>query len=145
MNAPDFPKIQPPVTEIARPYWEGCREGELRLQRCTACERFQFYPRIVCSHCGADSFEWQAVSGRGTVASFTVVRRGISPAYVAPYVVALIDLEEGPRLMSTVVGCEPEAVQVGAAVTVQFEPWGAEHVLPVFTLNPEREVAGDAP
>ena len=102
------------------------------MQRCEQCARFQFYPRIVCSHCGADSLAWQAVSGRGRVASFTVVRRGISPAYQAPYVVALVDLEEGVRLMSNVVGCDPEQVSVGDAVAVRFESWGAEHVLPVF-------------
>jgi uncharacterized OB-fold protein len=132
VNAPDIARVQPPATEIARPYWEGCRAGELRVQRCEQCARFQFYPRVVCSHCGAQSLAWQAVSGRGRVASFTVVRRGISPAYQAPYVVALIDLEEGVRLMSNVVGCDPDQVSVGDAVAVRFESWGAEHVLPVF-------------
>ena len=136
MNAP--PRIQPPHTEITRPYWEGCRAGELRLQQCGDCHRFQFYPRIICSHCGGEHLQWQAVTGRGRVASFTVVRRGISPAYQAPYVVALIDLEEGPRMMSAVVGCEPEVVRVGAAVMVQFTDWGADHVLPVFTLDQKR-------
>lgn len=135
MNAPDVARILPPETEVSRPFREGCRVGELRLQRCDACGRFQFYPRDICSHCSGDGLSWQAVSGRGRIASFTVVRRGISPAYPAPYVVALVDLEEGPRMMSSVVGCEPEAVTVGAAVAVKFEDWGADHVLPVFRLQ----------
>lgn len=132
MTAPDAPRILPPDTALSRPYWEGCRAGELRLQRCSACERFQFYPRIVCSHCGADELQWRPVSGRGTIASFTVVRRGISPAYTAPYVVALIDLVEGPRMMSAVVGCEHGEICTGAAVAVRFESWGGDTVMPVF-------------
>lgn len=133
MNAPDAQRILPPDTELSRPYWEGCRAGELRLQQCTRCERFQFYPRIFCSHCGAGAVRWQTVSGRGTIASYTVVRRGISPAYPAPYVVALIDLAEGPRMMSAVVGCEPGELRTGAAVTVRFESWGGDTVMPVFS------------
>ena len=135
MNTPEIAKILPPETEVARPFREGCRAGELRLQRCDDCGRFQFYPRILCSHCGGDRLAWQPVSGRGRIASFTVVRRGISPAYPAPYVVALVDLAEGPRMMSAIVGSEPESVAVGAAVAVRFESWGADHVLPVFCLQ----------
>jgi len=132
MSEPELAKILPPDTELSRPFWEGCRESELRLQHCSDCDRFQFYPRIVCSHCDSDALSWQAVSGRGRVASFTIVRRGISRAYEAPYVVALIDLDEGPRMMSSVVGCEPESVAVGDAVDVQFEAWGEDYLMPVF-------------
>ncbi len=134
MSTKDPARILPPETEVARPFREGCQAGELRLQQCQKCELHQFYPRIYCSHCGADELHWNAASGRGRIASFTVVRRGISPAYPAPYVVALIDLEEGPRMMSNVVGCDPETVRVGQPVRVAFEAWGAEHTLPVFTL-----------
>lgn len=133
MNAPNLLRVQPPPAEVSRPYWEGCREGELRLQRCEHCDRYQFYPRIICSHCGGDRLQWRAASGRGRIASFTVVRRALSPAYTAPYVVALIDLEEGPRMMSAIVGAAPDTVRVGDAVSVRFESWGADHVLPVFT------------
>ena len=137
MNAPDMPKILPPETEVSRPFWEGCREGELRLQRCGSCGEYQFYPRIICSHCSSSELSWEVVSGLGKVASFSVVQRAISPAYIAPYVVALIDLDEGPRMMSSIVGCEPEDVSVGAAVRVTFEQWGPEHTLPVFELTEE--------
>ena len=135
MDAPKIPRIQPPETEVSRPFWEGCIAGELRLQYCRSCARYQFYPRIICSHCGAGEPEWRAVSGAGHIASFSVVRRGISRAYPAPYVVALIDLDEGPRMMSSIVDASPELVTVGAAVDVKFENWGAEHVLPVFCLR----------
>ena len=122
----------------------GCQQigdgaGELRLQYCQGCASYQFYPRIICSHCGAAEPEWQAVSGAGRIASFSVVRRGISRAYPAPYVVALIDLDEGPRMMSSIVDAAPESVAVGAAVDVKFEDWGAEHVLPVFSLRESQD------
>ncbi|MEH6581221.1 MAG: Zn-ribbon domain-containing OB-fold protein [Halioglobus sp.] len=135
MNAPELSRILPPETEISLPFWDGCRSGELRMQHCDDCDRFQFYPRIFCTHCGGNKLSWRAVSGGGRIASYTVVRRGISSAYTAPYVVALIDLEEGPRMMSNVVDCDPDTVVVGAAVDVQFEPWGADYSLPVFALR----------
>lgn len=137
MSAPELSKVLPKETELSMPFWEGCRAGELRLQHCAGCDRFQFYPRIVCTGCGRGGLAWRAVSGRGRVASFSVVRRGLSPAYVAPYVVALIDLDEGPRLMSNIVDTDPAAVAVGDRVEVQFESWGDDHVLPVFRVaNP---------
>ena len=127
-------RVLPRPTAVSQCYWEGCNEGELRLQRCADCGEFQFYPRTMCSHCGSSSLDWAQASGRGTIASFSVVRRGLSDAYPAPYVVALVDLEEGPRMMSHIVGVEPEAVAVGQAVTVDFEQWSAEVSLPVFRL-----------
>ena len=134
MTASQPAKITPTPTALAEAYWEGCRQGELRLQQCDSCERYQFYPRVLCTHCGGDVLSWRAVSGRGLVASFTVVRRGISKAYPAPYVVALIDLEEGPRMMSNIIVDDPQQVAVGSAVSVTFQPWGGDHVLPVFEL-----------
>ncbi len=137
MSTPELAKILPPDTELSRPFWDGCRNNQLLMQHCSDCDRFQFYPRIVCSHCESDQLSWRPVSGQGSVASFTIVRRGISKAYEAPYVVALVDLKEGPRMMTSVVGCDPESIAVGDAVEVQFEPWcsgqGSEYVLPVFS------------
>ena len=128
-------RIQPPLTELTAPYWQGCREGELRLQRCTDCDQHQFYPRTICSHCGSAELAWDRVSGRGSVASFTTVRRAISDAYEAPYVVALIQLEEGPVMMSTIVDTKPEQVSVGATVTVGFERWSEDTVMPVVRMT----------
>ena len=128
-------RIQPPLTELTAPYWQGCRESELRLQRCADCDQHQFYPRTICSHCGSAELSWDTVSGRGMVASFTIVRRAISNAYEAPYVVAFIRLEEGPVMMSTIVGTEPEQVSIGAPVTVDFESWSEDIVMPVFRMT----------
>jgi uncharacterized OB-fold protein len=130
-------KIQPRPTAVSAPYFEGCRAGELRLQLCGACGRYQFYPRIVCSHCGADEVRWQAASGAGRIASFTVVRRGVSAAYEAPYIVALIDLAEGPRMMSQIVHIDAEdaRLRIGASVCIEFQAWSDEIDLPVFRLR----------
>jgi uncharacterized OB-fold protein len=77
---------------------------------------------------------WSVVSGRGQIKSFTIVRRGVARAYEAPYVLVLVDLDEGPCMMSNLVGCEPEAVAVGALVSVVFQSWGSGIEMPVFKL-----------
>ena len=135
MNSLEMTKVLPTETELTRPFWEGCRSGELRMQHCDDCDRLQFYPRVICTQCDGNNLSWRAVSGNGRVTSYTVVRRGISPAYTAPYVVALIELDEGPCMMSNVVDCDPDTVVVGAVVEVRFESWTKDHVLPVFTLR----------
>jgi len=127
-------RILPRPTALSQPYWDGCREGILRLQQCGHCARFQFYPRIICSHCGGSQLRWQAASGRGVLASFTTVQRGISAAYPSPYVVALVDLEEGPRMMSQVIESVPARLHIGAPVEVAFQPWAEDITLPVFRL-----------
>ena len=125
----------PPVTELTQPYWDGCNRGELLLQQCGDCGEYQFYPRIVCSHCTSAKLEWARASGAGKIASFTVVRRAISKAYQAPYIVALIDLAEGVRMMSTVIDADPDKVSIGDAVSVDFESWSEQLSLPVFRLS----------
>jgi uncharacterized OB-fold protein len=130
-------RILPSPTPLSEPYWQGCRDGVLRLQHCTGCGRYQFYPRNLCSHCSGRELAWRDASGRGRVATFTVVRRGVSPAYEAPYIVALIDLAEGPRMMSWLVDTEPEDVVIGAPVTVDFEAWSDDVSMPVFRLEQE--------
>ncbi len=127
-------RIQPAPGTLAEAFIAGCRVGELRLQCCGHCGSYQFYPRIMCAECHGRDLSWTAASGRGWVSSFTVVRRAISAAYEAPYVVALIALEEGPTLMSHIVNCAPEDVAVGAEVRVDFAAWSDSVTLPVFTL-----------
>lgn len=127
-------RIQPQGGSLVQKWIDGCLLGELRLQHCSRCSGFQFYPRILCAACLGRQLDWVPASGRGRVRSFTVVRRAITPAYEAPYVVALIELEEGPTLMSHVVDCAPEAVRVGARVCAAFETWSETVSLPVFKL-----------
>jgi uncharacterized OB-fold protein len=127
-------KIMPVATPETAPYWEGCRSGELRIQRCSHCGQHQFYPRILCSNCMAEDLQWVIASGEGEVVSFSIVRRAVSQAYRedVPYTVALIQLAEGPTMMSNVVHCDPEKVAVGMAVTVLFEDWTDEVSMPKF-------------
>ena len=125
----------PPMTELTQTYWEACNAGELKIQQCANCGAHQFYPRTICSHCTSGELAWVTATGRGIIASFTVVRRAISKAYDAPYIVALIDLAEGVRMMSTVIDADPDQVSIGDAVTVDFESWSEDFSLPVFRLT----------
>jgi hypothetical protein len=126
----------PPTSELTAPYWEAARRGELVVQRCGACDERPFPPRARCPRCGADSLAFAPVSGRGTVYSYTVAQRAPHPVFSGqlPLVVAIVELAEGPRLFTNVVGCDPASVTVGMAVEVAFEPIDdSELVLPVFT------------
>ena len=134
-------RTQPWSSPLTDPYWSGCREGKLRLQQCDACERYQFYPRLFCSHCGHRHLSWREVSGRGRIASFTVVHHPISDAYPAPVTIVLVDLEEGPRLMSSLVDADPGRVSVGDRVSVEFEDWSEEFSLPVFRVIEEENAS----
>ncbi|MBA3741380.1 Zn-ribbon domain-containing OB-fold protein [Sporichthya sp.] len=116
------------------PYWDGAARGELRLQRCAACGVARFYPRLLCPECWSDSVGWFTASGDGTVYSYSVVHRAPSANFAdaVPYVVALIDLDEGPRMLSNVEADDPEAVQIGDRVRVRFERVDENSAIPVF-------------
>lgn len=106
------PDPAPPGPE--KRYRDALAQGRFEIQRCAACAKHVFYPRVLCPHCGADRLAWVAPSGRGTVYSSTVVRR--KPADGGDYNVALVDLEEGVRMMSRVAGIAPQAVAIGMRV-----------------------------
>jgi uncharacterized OB-fold protein len=126
----------PPTSEVTAPYWDAARRGELVVQRCAACDERPFPPRARCPRCGAGSLAFAPVSGRGTVYSFTVAQRAPHPVFSGqlPLVVAIVELAEGPRLVTNVVGCDLASVTVGMPVEVAFKPIDdSELVLPVFT------------
>lgn len=127
-------KNRPRPTPETQPYWDACQRHELQLQRCRSCQQFQFYPRVVCTKCGHDQLDWTRASGAGKIVSFTVVRRAISAAYAAevPYVIALIELDEGPQMMSNVVECDIDAVAIGMDVAVCFDDWDVDITIPKF-------------
>lgn len=116
-------------------YWDAARNEDLVIRQCKDCNQFHFMPRYLCPHCWSTNLEWVKASGRGTVHSFSVVRRAPIPSYAdrVPYVVALIDLEEGPRMLTNIVGADALGTQVGSAVKVCFEQRG-DHKLPQFGL-----------
>lgn len=126
-------KPVPAVSASSAPYWQGAADGKLLLQYCSKCARHLFYPRPWCPHCYGSALEWRQASGRGEVHTFSVVYAAPCVGFEAdaPYVVAVIDLQEGPRMMANIVGCGPEAVRVGLPVEVVFEERGNVH-LPQF-------------
>lgn len=130
-----WPAPLPTIDVDSAAYWQAAKEGYLGLPYCTECNKFFFYPRAVCPECHSSKVETRQASGKGTLYSYTVVRRHPNPAFNArvPYVVALVDLAEGPRLL-TALRAEPEAVKIGAPVEVTFEELSPEVTLPCFKL-----------
>ncbi|MEM1198412.1 MAG: Zn-ribbon domain-containing OB-fold protein [Pseudomonadota bacterium] len=124
----------PYLTADAGPYWQAANEDRLVMQKCDGCSAYRFFPSYVCSNCGSDADAWGTCSGRGTIYSLTVVHRAPSPAFraIVPYVVALIDLEEGPRMMANIVGDDRLDAAIGDRVEVCFEPRGPEVKVPQF-------------
>lgn len=119
----------------SRPYWEGLAQGELRIQRCHACSKAVFYPRSICPHCHSDSLSWIVASGKGTIYSYTVVHQAFgSFAEDVPFTIAIVELEEGIRMMSRIVDAARQRVEVGASVHVTFESVGEDLTLPYFRL-----------
>jgi uncharacterized OB-fold protein len=126
----------PRPTALSRPHWDGCAEGRLRVQRCAACARYVFIPQPFCPECQRGPLAWVDSTGRGTVYSYTIVHRAPRPEFAVPYVVAIVELEEGWHMLSNVVGCAPEALRVGLPVEVVFEREG-DVVLPRFRPSGE--------
>ena len=131
------PKPLPVVTEESRPFWEGCRQGMLRLQYCEQCQQYQFYPRLYCMHCGAEEIRWVTASGRGVIYSYTIIHQNKAPEFVqeTPYNVAVVQLEEGPRMMSNIVGISPEDLRIDLRVKVVFDAVSESISLPRFMVE----------
>jgi uncharacterized OB-fold protein len=127
-------KLAPVASPETAEYWAGAKRHQLLIQRCSSCAHLQFYPRVLCTACSGRMLAWVEASGRGTIRSYTVVRRPVSEAYAAdvPYVVALVALAEGPTMMSRIVDVDPEAVRIGLGVEVAFQDWTDEVSVPVF-------------
>jgi uncharacterized OB-fold protein len=131
-----LPAPAPYVLPEVKPFWDATAEGRLMLPRCVECQTIIWYPRPFCPACGSLKVEWTQASGRGTVYSFTINRRGQAdlPAYrdVGVYVLAYVELEEGPRVMTNIVDCEPDEVRIGQQVEVVFHDTGQGSALARF-------------
>lgn len=138
--APTTGRFEPPVTEEAEAFWDATRRRELVLPWCTRCGRAFWYPRPVCPRCLDPHLEWRPASGRGAVYAVSVMHRPAHPGMAdrVPYAVALVDLDEGVRMLSNLVDVDIHSgeAQVGMAVTVTWEPLSDGRHLPVFSPAP---------
>ncbi len=125
MSAP-LPTPAPRRTPENEEFWAATAQNKLLLRRCDECGNPIWYPRTFCPDCGTFDTSWSEASGQGTVYAFTIVHRSNLEGYrqATPYVVAYVELEEGPRIMTNIVGCEPDAVRVGLPVRVVFHDTG---------------------
>ena len=127
-------KPVPRIDEESKPFWEACQRNELYLQRCAACGMLRYYTRALCPQCLSDDIQWVLSSGKGTVYTFTVTYQNQAPGFrdELPYVLAYVELDEGLRMLTNIVGCPPEAVHIGMPVEVSFDVVTPEITLPKF-------------
>ena len=123
----------PVPTPETQHFWDGTRANKLLLQRCTGCDLTYFPPRPFCPRCSSRDVEVTAASGRGVLYSY-VINHGSHPAFDGPYSIAVVELDEGPRMMTNIVGCDqtPEALELDMPVEVRFEAITEEIALPLF-------------
>jgi uncharacterized OB-fold protein len=117
----------PESDDESEPYWQAAADGRLRLRRCRACTRVHHYPRPFCPHCWSDDVEWIDATGRATLYTYSVVHRNDLPPFGdrVPYVAAVVDLEEGPRVVTEVVGSDPGELHIGMNLAATFRPLDA--------------------
>ncbi len=142
MSSPPVRKALPvrkvEVTAETRSFWDATSEGRLVLPRCNDCGTTIWYPKGFCSSCGSMSIEWIPASGRGTIYSFSITRKGQGVwAEHNPYVAAYVELEEGPRVLTNIVGCSVDDVLIGMSVSVVFDP--TEDGPAVFRFQPSAD------
>jgi len=124
----------PQASELTRPFWDGCRRGVLLVQRCKACASHTFTPQDFCRSCLSLDLEWVESAGEGVIVTYTTVWRPQTPAFEAPYVVAVVALTEGYEMLTNIVDTEPAEIQVGAKVHVAFRDVTPEVTLPCFSV-----------
>ena len=131
-----YDKPLPIIDPESRPYWDALKQHKLILKYCLDCGKHHFYPRALCPHCHSDALEWREARGAGTIYSFTVAHRPAGPAFKGstPYVVAVIDLDEGARMMTNLIAETPASVRIGQRVTIHYDDVTPEVTLPKFRL-----------
>lgn len=121
----EYKKVLPVPNIDTQEFWDGCHHHELLIQKCSECGIYRFYPCPMCSHCGSMKADWKMVSGKGTVYTWSVIRRAADPAWAGdlPYIAAVIELDEQPSLLmpGNIVECDPDKVTAGMSVEVFFE------------------------
>ncbi len=127
-------RFAPQPSPETKPYWDACKRNELSLPFCLRCEQFFFYPRPFCPKCFGWEIEWRTCSGRGTLYTYAIQYRPQGPGFEPPYVTAIVQLEEGPRMLTSLVDIEPDPanIQCDMPVEVTFQELTGEINLPVF-------------
>ncbi len=122
------------VEAESEPYWAALRDGKLLLKHCANCGRHHSYPRPFCPHCWSDDVRWVEAGGGATLYTHSVVYRNDLPPFgpQVPYIAAVVDLDEGPRMMTRIVDCEPDQLKIGMRLRVQTEPVTEEVSMAVF-------------
>lgn len=122
-DAPQWPKPMPVPTPTSQPYWDALGKHRMEIQYCTSCEEYVFYPRSNCPRCLQTDLEWREVPGTGTLYTFTISRRPSAPPFAddVPQLIAVVELDEGPRLTSTLVNVAEEDVKIGMRLQPVFE------------------------
>jgi uncharacterized protein len=137
VTADRLPAPAPERTPETDAFWGATASGRLLLAHCDQCDGVIWYPKTYCSACGGRSVSWMEASGRGTIYSFTVAHRGPGAfGQAVPYVIAYVELTEGPRVLTNIVGCEPDQVSIGLPVRVVFCDTGEGSALYRFELSP---------
>jgi uncharacterized OB-fold protein len=128
----EYKKPLPEVQPWSEEFWKAAKQHKLLIQECKDCDSKIFYPRKFCPDCWSSNLSWSEASGRGKIFTFSITMTGVEKkfAYDLPYVLALVDLEEGIRMMTNIVGCKPEDVRIGMDVEVAFEDITEEFTLP---------------
>ena len=135
MSTPGAPRFdQPLIEDESRPFWDGLRDGKLLIKHCTACDAFHYYPRPFCPSCWSDDVEWYEASGRATVYTYSTVYVNDLPPFgpQVPYVAAVVELEEGPRMMTRLVDCTKDDITLGMPVEVTYTDLDDELKIAVF-------------
>ncbi len=134
MSNSDYKKPLPALEGLTQEFYGFCREGELRFQRCASCQAWRHVPREMCAQCGSMDWSWEASSGRGKLFTWTVAARPLHAAFAddAPYAPAVVELDEGVRLVTEIVNCKPVDLEIDAPVEVIFDAVTPEITLPKF-------------
>jgi uncharacterized OB-fold protein len=132
----EWNKPVPRMDPESKPYWEACRRHELYIQQCNACEAHYYYPRYTCPHCQSSDIRWVRLSGKGNIYTYTVIYQhgGAGFRDHLPFVLAYVELEgtNGVKMLTNVVDCDPQTVEIGMPVEVTFAEVNEEIAMPMF-------------
>jgi uncharacterized OB-fold protein len=136
-----YEKPLPKINADNRIFWEECKNHTLKIQKCTDCGKLRWPPAFLCPHCLDKKSQWVEMTGKGRVYTFAVYHTAFHPGFKeeVPYVVAVVELAEGPRMMSNIVDCDPKDVFCGMPVEVTWRDSGNQLSIPVFC--PDKEPA----